>query len=66
MVPRPGRRSTTRLASSSCIASRSEARETLSTRASSRSGGSLVPGARVPLLISVSMWATISLLTLID
>jgi hypothetical protein len=48
------------------MASRSDTLETFSTWASSRSGGSLVPGVSEPLLISVSMCATISLLTLVD
>jgi hypothetical protein len=52
--------------SSSCIASRSDTRDTRSTSANSRSGGSLVPGVSEPLLMSVSMCATISSLTLTD
>ncbi len=48
------------------MASRSDTRDTRSTSASSRSGGSLVPGASEPLLMSVSMCATISSLTLTD
>ncbi len=55
MVPRPGLRSITRLASSSCIASRSDTRDTFSTWASSRSDGSLVPGSREPLMIRLSI-----------